>query len=74
MLIKMTQMVLAGALVVGAASTALAGGRTNNAFAYAPAGSNEHIARHYDSSDRAQVSATPRGTLCPTLEGYPDCH
>jgi hypothetical protein len=48
-------------------------GRANNAFAYAPVRSNKPMARHYDSSDWAQEYATPRGTLCPTLEGYPDC-
>jgi hypothetical protein len=48
-------------------------GRANNAFAYAPVRSNKPVARHYDSSDWAQEYATPRDTLCPTLEGYPDC-
>jgi hypothetical protein len=48
-------------------------GRANNAFAYAPVRSNKPVARHSDSSDWAQEYATPRDTLCPTLEGYPDC-
>jgi hypothetical protein len=49
-------------------------GRANKAFGYTPVRSNKHMARHYDNSDWAPVYATPSGTSCPTLEGYPDCH
>ena len=85
MLIKMTKLALAGALVVSAASVALAGsnnsgeysggapmsfGNVGKAFALVPAAKQKLPAPQPTIAHHKDWAPIP----CSTLEGYPDCH
>lgn len=56
-----TKTSLATACILGAGSGAFPGGQVL-------------ASNNYDRADWAQVYVAPSVGLCPTLEGYPDCH
>ena len=80
MLIKMTKMALAGALVVGAASAALAWKDGDHQSGGYQAQTRQDIknARRPKADAAAYgfapIYVRPNTIPCPTLEGYPDCH
>lgn len=73
MLMKMTTMALAGALIVGAHHREWFPNSANGGETYDLAPSTELTPRAWQNGSRA-YDFVPAAKPCPTLEGYPDCH